>query len=106
MKKYLSRVDSNKEYKIIEFNSKKELKPYIIDVLELMNETFAEIYGFVPLTDKEKTEFAARYLPILDPKFIKVVETDNKLVGFAVGMPDLSKGIQGCKRKNISFWDL
>ena len=39
-----------------------------------MNETFAEIYGFVPLNDKEKTDFAARYLPILDPKFIKVIE--------------------------------
>ena len=40
-----------------------------------MNETFAEIYGFVPLNDKEKTDFAARYLPILDPKFIKLIET-------------------------------
>ena len=101
--KVLSRVDNNKEYKIIEFNSKKELKPYIIDVLELMNETFAEIYGFVPLNDKEKTEFAARYLPILDPKFIKVVETDGKLVGFAVGMPDLSKGIRDAKGKIFPF---
>jgi hypothetical protein len=38
-----------------------------------MNDTFAEIYGFVPLNDKEKKDFAARYLPILDPKFIKAV---------------------------------
>jgi hypothetical protein len=101
--KVLSRVDNNKEYKIIEFNSKKELKPYIIRVLELMNETFAEIYGFVPLNDKEKTDFAARYLPILDPKFIKLIETDGKLVGFAVGMPDFSKGIRDAKGKLFPF---
>ena len=81
MKKFLSRVEKITEYKIIEFNSKKELKPYIIGVLELMNETFAEIYGFVPLNDKEKTDFAARYLPILDPKFIKVIETPGKRTG-------------------------
>jgi hypothetical protein len=99
----LSRVDNNKEYKIVEFNSKKELRPYIIDVLELMNETFAEIYGFVPLTDKEKTEFAARYLPILDPKFIKVIETSGKLVGFAIGIPDLSKGIHDARGKLFPF---
>ena len=49
MKKYCARVEKTEGYKIIEFNSKKELKPYIIPVLELMNETFAEIYGFVPL---------------------------------------------------------
>ncbi len=101
--KVLSRVDNNKEYKIIEFNSKKELKPYIIRVLELMNETFAEIYGFVPLNDKEKSDFAARYLPILDPKFIKLIETGGQLVGFAIGMPDFSKGIRDAKGRLLPF---
>jgi ribosomal protein S18 acetylase RimI-like enzyme len=99
----LSRFESTKEFKIIEFTARKELKPFIIDVLELMNETFAEIYGFVPLTDKEKTDFAARYLPILDPNFVKVVETNGKLVGFAVGMPDFSKGIRDAKGKLLPF---
>jgi hypothetical protein len=101
--KVLTRVENLKEYKIIEFNSKKELKPYIIGVLELMNEAFEEIYGFVPLNDKEKTEFAARYLPILDPKFVKVIETGGKLVGFAVGMPDFSKGIRNAKGRLFPF---
>jgi hypothetical protein len=102
--KVLSRVDNNKEYKIIEFSSKKELKPYIIGVLELMNQTFAEIYGFVPLNDKEKTDFAARYLPILDPKFIKLIETAaGELVGFAIGMPDFSKGIRDAKGRLLPF---
>lgn len=99
----LARVDNNKEYKIIEFQSKKELKPYIIPVLELMNETFMEIYGFVPLNDKEKKEFAARYLPIIDPKFIKVVEAGNELIGFAIGMPDVSPGIKAANGRLLPF---
>ena len=101
--KVLSRVENANEYKIIEFSSKKELKPYIISVLELMNSVFEEIYGFVPLTDKEKTDFAARYLPILDPKFIKVTETKGELVGFAIGMPDFSKGIREANGKLFPF---
>lgn len=101
--KVLSRVEKDKEYKIIEFSSKKELKPYIISVLELLNSTFEEIYGFVPLNDKEKTDFAARYLPILDPKFIKVIETKGELAGFAIGMPDFSKGIREAKGKLFPF---
>ncbi len=101
--KVLARVANNKEYKIIEFHTKKELKPYIIPVLQLMNETFMEIYGFVPLTDKEKKEFAARYLPILDPKFIKVVETSKELIGFAIGMPDVSQGIKAANGKLLPF---
>ena len=101
--KILSRVDKMEEYKIVEFNSKRELKPYIIEVLELMNLTFEEIYGFVPLNDKEKKDFAARYLPILDPKFIKLVVINGVLAGFAIGMPDFSKGIRDAKGKLFPF---
>jgi len=101
--KVLSRVEKNSEYKIVEFTSKKELRPYILDVLELMNETFAEIYGFVPLNDKEKTDFANRYMPILDVKFIKLILADNKLVGFAIGMPDVSKGIKRANGRLLPF---
>jgi hypothetical protein len=101
--KVLSRVTTSSEYRLVEFNSKKELKPYIISVLELMNSTFEEIYGFVPLNDKEKKEFAARYLPILDPKFIKLVETNKGLIGFAIGMPDVSPGIKAANGKILPF---
>jgi len=99
----LERVEKIEGYKIIEFASKKELKPYIIPVLELMNDTFNEIYGFVPLNDKEKSDFAARYLPILDPKFIKVVEKEGMIIGFAIGMPDVSPGIKACNGRLLPF---
>jgi hypothetical protein len=92
--KILSRVSVNDEYKIVEFNTKRDLKRYIIPVLELMNQTFAEIYGFVPLEDQEKKEIAARYMMILNPKFIKVVEASDGVVGFAVGIPDISDAVR------------
>jgi hypothetical protein len=96
-KKILSRVSENNGYRIVEFTSKKELKPYIIPVLDLMNQTFMEIYGFVPLDDQEKREIAARYMMILDPRFIKVVEANDGLIGFAIGIPDISEGIKKAK---------
>lgn len=102
-KKVLSRVEKAEGYKIREFETKKELKKVIIPALELMNQTFMEIYGFVPLTDKEKVEFVNRYLMILDPRFIKVVEADNQLIGFAVGIPDPSPGILACKGRVLPF---
>jgi hypothetical protein len=102
-KKILSRVSENKEYKIVEFNSKKELKPYLFPILELMNQTFMEIYGFVPFNDHEKKEFVARYMMILDPKFIKVVEGHDGLIGFAGGIRDISEGIKRAGGKLLPF---
>jgi hypothetical protein len=102
-RKVLERVSRTDEYRILEFTSKKELRRIIIPALELMNETFREIYGFVPLNDKEKVEFANRYIPILDPKFIKVVESKGQMIGFAVGMPDVSPGIKACRGRLLPF---
>jgi hypothetical protein len=100
----LERVKKTEDFKILEFASKKELKPYILPVLELMNETFSEIYGFVPLNDKEKADFASRYLPILDPKYIKTVQKDDgQLIGFAIGLPDISAGIKACRGRLLPF---
>jgi len=96
-KKILTRVSENNEFRLKTFRSKKELKPYIVPVLDLMNQTFMEIYGFVPLEDQEKKDLAARYMMILDPRFIKVVETSEGLVGFAVGIPDISEGVRKAK---------
>jgi hypothetical protein len=101
--KVLDRIERTKEYELVEFKASKELKPYIIGVLELMNQTFEEIYGFVPLNDKEKQDLAKRYLPILDPKFIKLAKVNGELVGFAIGMPDFSKGIRDAKGKLFPF---
>jgi hypothetical protein len=102
MKAY-ERVSKNNEFEVIEFRSKNEIKPYIIPVLELMNETFSEIYGFVPLNDKEKIEFANRYLPLIDPDFIKVTLKKEKPVGFVIAMPDLSNGIIATKGRLFPF---
>ncbi len=99
----LAIMGKDTNFRIVEFNSKKELKPYIVPVLELMNQTFAEIYGFVPLTDKEKTDFAKRYLFLLDPRFIKAVENEEGLIGFAIGMPDVSTGVLKARGRILPF---
>jgi hypothetical protein len=101
--KILSRVSVNDGYRLVEFTTKRELKKYIIPVLELMNQTFAEIYGFVPLDDQEKKEIASRYMMILNPKFIKVVESSEGVVGFAVGIPDISDAVRRSGGKLLPF---
>jgi hypothetical protein len=102
--KILERLTTRKGLKIIEFRRRKEIKPYIISILELMNETFIEIYGFVPLSDTEKMELAKRYLSLLSPDLIKAVANEkNELVGFVVAMPDLSEAIKKSRGYLLPF---
>lgn len=99
----LGRNDNTGEYRIIEFRTRRELKPFIRPVLEVMNETFGEIYAFVPLDDGEKSELASRYLPILDPRFVKVAEKNGHLVGFALAIPDVSPAIKASRGRLFPF---
>lgn len=95
-KKIYERAKKRGNFEVIEFRKRKELKPWIKPVLELMNECYTEsnIYGYAPLDDKEMDDLAKRYLPVIDPRFIKVVMKDREVVAFIVGMPDMSEGIQ------------
>jgi len=95
---------NNPDIKVVSFTSRRKVIPYIKPILNLVNETFKEIYGFSPLSDKEKKEFAGRYLPILDPRFIKVVVNGkNEVIAFFITMPDISEGIRKCKGYVLPF---
>jgi hypothetical protein len=88
-------IRSNGGFKLVEFTTRKQLKPYIRPILSLVNDTFTSIYGFTPFTPEEMDDFANRYILVLDPKFIKVIENEKKEpIAFVIGMPDISKGIK------------
>ena len=91
-------IRNNPNLKIVPLKRKKDIKQYIVPVLSLMNDTFGEIYAFTPLSTEEMKEFASRYLMILDPRFIKIVQNEkDEVVAFVLAIPDISEGIQKSK---------
>lgn len=88
------RSNNNSNAKLVEFTSTRELKPYIVPVLELVNHTYDHLYGFVPMTNTEIHELAKRYLPIINPRFVKVIEKNGEVIAFIIGIPNLTPGIQ------------
>ncbi len=82
------------EIKLVQFTSRRHLKKYVRPVFHLVNETFRDIYGFSAMEETEMDEFAKRYLMILDPRFLKVVENNlGEVIAFVLAMPDISQGI-------------
>jgi GNAT superfamily N-acetyltransferase len=104
-KKIYERVKRKGNFKVLEFKKKKKLKPWIKPVLRLMNECYTEsnIYGYAPLDEREMEELTKRYLPVLDPRFVKGVLKDGELVAFVVGIPDMTEGIQRARGRLFPF---
>lgn len=104
-KKIYERVKKKGNFEILEFKNKGKLKPWIKPVLRLMNECYTEsnIYGYAPLDEREMEELTKRYLPVLDPRFVKGVLKDGELVAFVVGIPDMTEGIQRARGRLFPF---
>ena len=95
---------NNPGIKLLEFTRRRDLKPWIRPIFTLINETFTEIYGFMPFTLEEMDDFANRYLLIMDPHYIKAVLTErNEPVAFVIAMPDISKGIKRSRGYLLPF---
>jgi hypothetical protein len=103
--KIYERIKRRGKFEIVEFRKRREIKPWIIPVLSLMNECYMDsnIYGYAPLDEQEMNDLAKKYLPILDPRFVKVVKREDEVVAFIVGMPDLTEGIQRAKGRLLPF---
>ncbi len=101
---YERALRNNPDINIVELKSKKQIKPYIRPVLSLMNETFRDIYAFAPLELKEMDDFAKRYMMILDPRFLKIIENaDGEVVAFILAIPDICEGIKKSKGYVLPF---
>lgn len=90
-------------YKLINTKSKKDLKVYGAQMFRILNQAFLELPYVVPLSDELIEQYVKKYIGILDHKYVKFVTKDDKLIGFFIGMPSLSKAMQKAKGRLLPF---
>lgn len=94
-KPFAKRVIQYNQLTVHDFTSTQQIKPFINAVFDLINQTYQNIYGFSALSNEEMNEFANRFLPLLNPRLIKVItDLGGKVVAAIIAMADLSEGIK------------
>lgn len=97
-------LSRNPDLKVNEFTKTRELKPYILPIFRLMNESFTHLYGYSTFDEHEMQDLANRYLPVVNPRFIKsVLNKDGEVVGFIVAIPNMAEGIRKAKGRMFPF---
>ncbi|MGM9853452.1 MAG: N-acetyltransferase [Muribaculaceae bacterium] len=83
------------------YTSRKKLKEdYGHAIFHLINEAYANLYGFVELTPKQIDYYVNMYLDLLRLEDVCVITDKNKeLVGFGISIPSLSKALRACDGK-------
>lgn len=83
---------------------KKDLLQYATDVFQLLNQAYEHIYGYCELSPKQMEDLKRQFIPLLRLPFVSIVlNAEEKLVGFAICLPSLSKALQKAKGKMYPF---
>ena len=89
-----------KKYK----SSKKIAREYGQKIFELVNEAYAPLYGYSPLSEGQIRQYVKMYLPILDLDMVTLVtDAEGELVAVGISMPSLSEALQKAKGKFFPF---
>lgn len=98
------RLAASGEFRTVPIHSRRTLKPWVVPVFRLVNETYKDLLGFTPLDEAEMKKLAAQYMPVLDPHLVKVlVDHRNEPVAFVVAIPDMSEGLRKARGRLFPF---
>ncbi len=91
--------------RIYEWKTRRELiAKFSAQVFELLDEAYAGLYGTTPLSPKQVKVYIDQYLNFVDPRFTKImVDSQEKLVGFAITIPSLSDALYKSKGRLFPF---
>lgn len=90
--------------KILKATKPKDLLPYAKKMFQLQNSAFKDLYGFVPLTDKQMEYYTKQYFGFIRTDFVSfVLDEKDDIIGFGVSMPNLTKAMQKANGRLFPF---
>lgn len=90
-------------YTSMEQMSKTEMKQYAPRIFEILNRAFAELPYVAELNERMIQLYIKKYFDILDPRFITMVKKEDELIGFFIGLPNLSMAMKKARGKLFPF---
>lgn len=81
-----------------------DINPYIDGVFQCMNAAYSNLHGFSELTPRQCKDLKKQFLSNVNVDYLSIIlDADDKVVGFGVAMPSLSKAMQKAKGSLFPF---
>ncbi len=95
-----------KRNKLHLYNIKKmsEAQPILMQIFDLLNTCYDHLYGISPFTPQQAQYYFDKFKAFLDPAYAKfIVDENDKLVGFGLAAPSMSKALRKCNGRLFPF---
>ncbi len=88
------RVIERGKFSILNFQNKRQIRKVAEEIGHAYNQTFVNNWEYYPMTKGEVDLVISTLLDIVNPRLVKLIKYENKIVGFFVAFPDISKAMQ------------
>lgn len=90
--------------KLLKLKNKDEILPRAGQIFELFNHEYGQLYGVVPLTERQIKVYTDQYFGFVTPDYVPmVVDENDNLVAFGVALPSLSRALQKARGELLPF---
>ena len=98
-------VQAKYKLKVLKYNSiKKIVKDYGRKIFELINQAYADLYGYSALSEKQIDYYVKMYVPMVRLENVSlIVNEKEELVGVGIAIPSMTKALQKAKGKLFPF---
>ena len=97
VQKVAARVEEIGHYKVLRFDSKKELRKWAWKIGQAYNNTFVNNWEYYPLSDNEIKFVLDNIMVVAVPELLKAITYKDEVVGFLFAFPDISAALQKYK---------
>ena len=85
-------------------SQRSDVDPYLDGVFRCMNAAYSKLHGFSELTPGQCDDLKKQFLTNINVDYVSIVlDSNNKVIGFGVALPSLSKAMQKAKGSLFPF---
>ncbi len=102
-------IQDRYKLKTLNFNSTSEIMPYVDQMFELFNETYAKLQSFVAVSQEQIDYIKKKHISFINPEYIKFIMDENdRMIAFTIVMPNFADALQKANGKLFPFgwWHL
>ena len=90
--------------KALNFTKTKEVLPFVDEMFCVFDKAYSKLPTYVPISKAQIAFFKKKYIRFINPEYIKfVVDTQQRMIAFAIVMPSFSKALQKTNGKLFPF---
>ena len=84
--------------------SRADVEPYLDGVFRCLNSAYSDLHGFTELSSGQCEDLKKQFVTNLNVDYVSIVlDPEEQVVGFGVGLPSLSKAMQKAKGHMLPF---